>query len=126
MVACQEVAHTFGLDHQDENFDNPNLGTCMDYTSDPDGTIKVQLSNLHPNAHDFEELVTMYTHLDSTTTVGQTVQKGAPADVDLSDVGSLGREIHRSADGRSSIFERDFGHGNKVITHVFWAEPRGK
>src|SRR5215207_1679842 len=23
LVACQEIAHDFGLDHQDENFDNP-------------------------------------------------------------------------------------------------------
>ena len=37
LVMCQEVAHDFGLDHQDETFDNPNLGTCMDYTNDPDG-----------------------------------------------------------------------------------------
>lgn len=35
LVTCQEVGHTFGLDHRDENFDNGNLGTCMDYTNDP-------------------------------------------------------------------------------------------
>ncbi len=28
-VMCQEVGHTFGLDHQDTTFDNPNLGSCM-------------------------------------------------------------------------------------------------
>jgi hypothetical protein len=39
---CQEVGHTFGLDHQDENFNNTNLGTCMDYTNDPS-------TNQHPN-----------------------------------------------------------------------------
>lgn len=38
MVVCQEIAHDFGLDHQDENFSNTNLGTCMDYTNDPSGT----------------------------------------------------------------------------------------
>ena len=27
----QEIGHTFGLDHQDENFSNANLGSCMDY-----------------------------------------------------------------------------------------------
>src|SRR5206468_5527238 len=27
LVTCQEVGHTFGLDHQDTNFDNKNLGT---------------------------------------------------------------------------------------------------
>lgn len=34
-VMCQELGHDFGLDRQDETFDTPNLGTCMDYTSDP-------------------------------------------------------------------------------------------
>src|SRR5262249_27429540 len=37
MVMCQEVGHDFGLDHQDTNFNNTNLGTCMDYTNIPDG-----------------------------------------------------------------------------------------
>src|SRR5262249_8331454 len=69
LVACQEIGHTFGLDHQDENFSNPNLGTCMDYTNDPDGTIYGQLDNTHPNQHDYDELVTIYSHKDSTSTV---------------------------------------------------------
>ena len=56
---------TFGLDHQDEVFDNPNLGTCMDYTNDPS-------TNQHPNQHDYDELALIYSHLDSTTTVGTT------------------------------------------------------
>ncbi|HXG40454.1 MAG TPA: hypothetical protein VNJ28_05885, partial [Candidatus Limnocylindrales bacterium] len=67
LVMCQEVGHTFGLDHQDETFDNPTLGTCMDYTNDPDGPP----SNEHPNAHDYEQLETIYAHLDSTTTIRQ-------------------------------------------------------
>ena len=125
MVVCQEVAHTLGLDHQDEVFDNPNLGTCMDYTNNPSRDDGVG-NNLHPNAHDFEELGIIYNHLDTTTTVGQTTQKSAAPELDASDPGSWGREIRRSADGRSSLFERDFGNDNKIITHVFWAEPRGK
>ncbi|OHA27423.1 MAG: hypothetical protein A3C06_04685, partial [Candidatus Taylorbacteria bacterium RIFCSPHIGHO2_02_FULL_46_13] len=66
LVTCQEVGHTFGLDHQDENFSNTNLNTCMDYTSNP-------VSNQHPNAHDFEELESMYAHGDSFTTVLSSV-----------------------------------------------------
>ena len=46
MVMCQEVGHTFGLGHQDENFSNGNLGTCMDYTSDPDGPPANRAPNL--------------------------------------------------------------------------------
>lgn len=57
LVMCQEVGHTLGLAHQDETFGNLNLGTCMDYTNDPDGTLKDpdQLSNEHPNQHDYDE-----------------------------------------------------------------------
>jgi hypothetical protein len=64
LVICQEVGHTFGLDHQDTNFGNTNLGTCMDYTSDPDGGKKYGPDNEHPNAHDYEELELIYAHLD--------------------------------------------------------------
>ena len=59
-MICQEIAHDFGLDHQDENFSNPNLGTCMDYTSDPEGPP----SNEHPNQHDYDQLESIYSHLD--------------------------------------------------------------
>src|SRR3989304_1290910 len=70
LVICQEVAHPFGLGHQDENFDNPNLGTCMDYTRDPS-------TNQHPNQHDYDELELIYSHLDSTATVSAApVSKG--------------------------------------------------
>ena len=112
LVSCQEVGHTFGLDHQDEDFTNPNLGTCMDYTTDPS-------TNQHPNAHDYEELEIIYAHLDSFSTVGGATPRGRPQSLDTR--ASWGREVARSADGRSSRFERDFGHGNKVITFVIWA-----
>ena len=29
LVMCQEIGHDFGLDHQDENFNNANLLTCI-------------------------------------------------------------------------------------------------
>ena len=122
LVMCQEVGHIFGLDHQDENFSNANLGTCMDYTNDPS-------TNQHPNAHDYEELVTIYGHTDSTTTVGQTVQSGpgkgkmppAMADIDISGPGQWGKLIHSSHGGWKELYELDFGGGHKVFTFVIWA-----
>jgi hypothetical protein len=117
MVMCQEVGHTFGLDHQDENFDNTPLGTCMDYTSDP-------TPNQHPNAHDYEELQIIYSHLDSSTTVG-----GMPAEVangDFSALADWGKAIHHSADGRASLYMREFAGGHRIFTFVFWAEGRGR
>ena len=114
-VMCQEVGHIFGLDHQDEGFSNANLGTCMDYTNFPE-------SNQHPNAHDYEMLETMYSHLDSSTTIAQTSASNLQ---DSNNPQDWGKEVRRSADGRASVFVKDAGQGNKIIRHVFWAEPRG-
>ncbi|MGH9601884.1 MAG: hypothetical protein ACRD24_05790 [Terriglobales bacterium] len=118
LVMCQEIAHDFGLDHQDETFNNGNLGSCMDYTSDPDGPP----SNEHPNSHDFAQLETIYTHLDSTTTVGQTVSPhpGAMNNIDLEGPGQWGRLVRRTHDGGAEIYEQDFGRGHKVFTFVIW------
>lgn len=130
LVMCQEIAHDFGLDHQDETFDNPNLGSCMDYTNDPDGGFggasNNDPSNEHPNAHDYAQIENIYAHLDSTTTIGQSVNNNGqtpPAmnDLDLEGPGQWGRLISSSRNGRVQTFELDFGSGNKVITHVFWA-----
>jgi hypothetical protein len=132
LVMCQEVGHTFGLDHQDEGFNNGNLGTCMDYTSDPDGPP----SNEHPNAHDYEQLVTIYSHTDATTTVGQTVQSGPGkgklppvlTDPDSDEPVQLGtaqwgKLVRSTNNGRTELYELDLGGGHKVLTHIIWAEP---
>ncbi|QQG41412.1 MAG: hypothetical protein HYV90_04625 [Candidatus Woesebacteria bacterium] len=119
MVMCQEVGHTLGLDHQDEIFDNANLGTCMDYTSDPS-------TNQHPNQHDYDELNTIYSHLDSFTTIGQTTGQVArqlgqlAANQDLDNPGEWGRSIRDN--GKIAVFERNLGLGNKVFTFVIWAK----
>jgi hypothetical protein len=120
LVVCQEVGHTFGLDHQDENFSNPNLGTCMDYTNNP-------ASNQHPNAHDYEELETIYSHLDSTTTVGADVPPSPQsAAANLDDPSEWGRLRKSSQGGHVQKFERDLGNGQKVFTFVIWAQPEAE
>jgi hypothetical protein len=120
LVMCQEVGHIFGLAHQDEAFDNPNLGTCMDYTNNP-GT------NQYPNAHDYQQLEFIYNHLDSTTTVdaASTNHPSAMSNRDFDRPSSWGRLVKRSKDGAREIYERDFGGGHKVVTHVFWALEEG-
>ncbi|HSA94063.1 MAG TPA: hypothetical protein VLE48_13695 [Terriglobales bacterium] len=118
LVMCQEIGHTFGLDHQDENFGNGNLGTCMDYTNDPDGPP----TNEHPNAHDYTQLENIYAHLDKTTTVGQTVSKhpNAMNAIDFEGPGQWGRLVARSRNGGTEVYELDFGGGHKVVTFVIW------
>src|SRR3990167_10216992 len=129
LVMCQEIAHDFGLDHQDEKFNNANLGSCMDYTSDPDGPP----SNEHQNAHDFEQLELIYAHLDSITTVSATAPSKKngrnqsfnfelPDTTDPDELREWGRVVRRDARNRASLYERDLGRGEKVLTHVLWAE----
>lgn len=136
MVVCQEVGHTFGLDHQDETFSNTNLGTCMDYTDNPLGPP----SNEHPNKHDYDELVTIYSHVDSTTTIINSTGGGSdggggggscnphkPGCTGASnDPSGWGRLVSTSHDGHQQVFELDLGNGRKMITHVLWAEPHGR
>lgn len=120
-VACQEIGHTFGLAHQDENFYNLNLGTCMDYTNDPtrnDGAG----DNLHPNQHDYDELDLIYAHLDTTNTSFSSVSSARAADIDTSDRAEWGKSIRDSADGRTSLYVRELAHGEKVFTFVVWAD----
>lgn len=139
MVMCQEVGHTFGLDHQDEDFYNANLGTCMDYTSDPDGSINGQLDNQHPNTHDYDMMEEIYAHLNSSGEGGGPGNgkgggngggngggKGKPADVgagiDLTNPSSWGQVIREDAQGNASLFMRELPNGQVLITHVLWVE----
>jgi hypothetical protein len=126
-VMCQEVGHTFGLDHQDERFTNLNLGTCMDYTNDPSGQAGTNgtLNNEHPNQHDYEQLETIYAHLDGSTTVGQRTGAMPPAmaEINLDGPRQWGKEVKTSPNGRTSVYEHDFGDGRKVTTFVIWANP---
>ena len=115
-MACQEIGHTLGLDHQDENFNNANLGTCMDYTNNPS-------TNQHPNAHDYEELGIIYGHLDSFATLlsGTIGKNNAGAEASLSDA-ELGTVLKKDSRGRPSLYGRDIGKGEKLFTFVYWAE----
>lgn len=114
LVMCQEIGHTLGLHHQDESFDNPDLGTCMDYTGDPS-------SNQQPNQHDYDMLETIYDHLDASTTVGATTGgRGAGAAFGES-ASEWGRAIGHDGDGRPSLFVRDVGPGQRAFTFVVWA-----
>ena len=131
LVMCQEVGHTFGLDHQDTNFNNANLGTCMDYTNSP-GT------NQHPNAGDYDELLCIYDpasagktltngghsctgtgHLDSSTTISAALPAGSAASAAAAS--GWGREVARLNGGHTSVFVNDLGGGNQVVTFVIWA-----
>lgn len=114
-VMCQEIGHTFGLDHQDENFNNANLGSCMDYTSDPS-------TNQHPNAHDFEQLASIYGHSDSyeTAIAAATGGNGRAGPSFGQDGEDWGQAVRTDGKGRPSVFVKNENGGQK-ITWVYWA-----
>ncbi|MDQ3024735.1 MAG: hypothetical protein M3R04_10225 [bacterium] len=116
-VMCQEVAHTFGLDHQSE--DGSSLDTCMDYFSNTGANATSTLST-KPNAHDFDQLNIIYQHLDSTTTVAAMSAMAASKSDVTDDPISWGHRIRQSANGRHSHYERLNGDGSKTLTHVYW------
>ena len=125
-VACQELGHNIGLDHQDEVFDNTSLDSCMDYQAVP---------YAWANAHDFEQLETIYSHPDSYNSYAGGDDDGASGGTcnappgkgcNKAGVGqgnadqgwgiSLGR---RGAEERFLRIDQD---GTRHITFVTWAE----
>jgi hypothetical protein len=101
-VLCQEIGHTFGLDHQDES--GADLHTCMDYATNPDA------DNMHPNRHDYEQLAIIYRHLDSSSTIASATATSA---------GSK-RVVHTTRVDRSTIVKR-YADGSMRVTYIVWA-----
>jgi hypothetical protein len=99
-VMCQEIGHGFGLDHQDES--GADLNTCMDYSN--------ALDNPSPNAHDYQQLETIYAHLDSSSTVGQSLpDEAAPIATERWDT------------IRTSRIVEYYGNGFTRVTFILWA-----
>jgi hypothetical protein len=124
MVTCQEIGHGFGLDHQDVNFTNTNLGTCMDYTNNPLGPP----SNVAPDQHDRDQLTSMYGKKEKGGGGGGKPGGGGPPGKNKASFAPLsggnsewGRAIGFDGNGNANKFELDLGNGNKLITHVLWA-----
>ena len=129
-VLCQEVGHTFGLDHQSD--DGSDLNTCMDYAD--------ALDNPSPNSHDYQQLNTIYSHLDGAGSGGGTGgsskggkgnkggksggAKGATAaqaalpTPPAFPAGYHGRGDHRP--GHTDVFVTEV-NGQTVVQSVIWA-----
>lgn len=142
-VMCQEVGHTFGLDHQDEDKLNINLGSCMDYTRDPSGTLETNgtLSNEHPNNHDFDQLNLIYAHTDgwqlsstgpassavSVSTADQPPRgrPGIPTNLGAPELNpsDWGRAVANDNKRRGRVFVRDLSGGTQLTTFVLWTDP---
>ena len=126
-VMCQEIGHGFGLGHQDES--GKDLNTCMDYAN--------ALDNPSPNAHDYQQLETIYAHLDSTTTLASvfnvmTDSLSRPPTMHeiIAGADQWGAPIRFDSKGRPSVFIMPIGvnHAGEqefTLTHVLWAPSWG-
>jgi hypothetical protein len=99
----------------------------MDYTNDPSGTAGTNgtLSNEHPNKHDYDQLVTIYSHLDNTTTVSRASASGtlppAANQGNFNSRAQWGQLVRESRNEQLAIYKRDFGGVGKLVTFVIWA-----
>src|SRR3989338_6134654 len=116
LVMCQEIAHVFGLSHQDENFYNTNLQSCMDYTANPDGPP----SNEHPNTHDYQQLEEIYAHVDSMTTLSQSISNKAQNNINIENWLNFTKKDFGDMGGKFSVLEHHLGNGDKLVEFITW------
>jgi hypothetical protein len=82
----------------------------MDYASNPDA------DNMHPNTHDYDELALIYSHLDSSTTIGSAAASSTDAARGAPPV-----SVARSDRIKDSTITERFGDGSARVTHIIWA-----
>jgi hypothetical protein len=127
-VTCQELGHDVGLDHQDEDFDNTSLESCMDYQDPPWPS---------PNQHDYEQLQTIYGHTDPYNSYAGGDGDGgggggcnAPPGKGCNKSGIGQDEVERGwgmslgRRGNKEKFMRIDPEGIRHITFVTWVEGR--
>jgi len=135
LVICQEIGHNFGLGHVNVVFGNRNVGSCMDYTNDPDGGGAYGPSNMHPYAHDYALINSKHNHIgfDIPGQIAEGMEaeeEAAPRETEmprameaynpvvLSQFGTLKQ---KGDGGRTAVYEIQFASGWKAVNFVTWA-----
>ena len=121
-VTCQELGHEVGLDHQDVDFNNVSLFSCMDYQNPP---------YEYPNTHDYAQLEIIYADTDGYNSYssgggGGTEPCNAPPGkgCNKSDVGNNGDSgfgMSLGRRGQVETFIRIGPDGTRIVTFVTWA-----
>ncbi|RZV36626.1 MAG: hypothetical protein EX272_07795 [Chromatiales bacterium] len=123
-VTCQELGHNVGLGHQDEDFNNQSLFSCMDYQDPPFE---------FPNQHDYDQLETIYGHTDSYDSYTGGGDSGGGGSCNAppgkgcnkagigSDNANNGWGISLGRRGQQETFMRIDPDGTRHLVHVTWA-----
>ena len=107
-VLCQEVGHTFGLDHQK----SPKKQTCMNAQWGLTSS-----SFVSPNPHDYDQLASIYAHLDPISEEGGN--GGGPCDKKRDHP-----KCQAGSPGHSFEVER-LANGQIMLTWITWAPGYG-
>lgn len=105
-VMCQELGHTFGLGHTSE--DGTSQNTCMDYSQSATSTA--------PNAHDYDQLVAQYTHLDSYNSYSTSTAAVSAAQAAMAGRVPMGLRVN--GNGRHETWVAHDGKGGTWVHHV--------
>jgi hypothetical protein len=116
------LGHNIGLGHQDEDFNNTSLFSCMDYQNPP---------YEYPNPHDYEQLDTIYGHTDSYDSYTGAAGGGgggggcnAPPGKGCNKSGAngaVGWGMSLGRKGNAETFIRIDPDGARHLVHVTWA-----
>lgn len=113
-VMCQEVGHLFGLGHTSE--DGSTQNTCMDYSQSSTST--------RPNSHDYAQLSSQYSHLDSSNSyvTGLAAGSGKPGKGNLQGANGMAGENPMGIRVRKGVFDEVWaapdGAGGTWIHHI--------
>ena len=128
-VTCQELGHNVGLGHQDEDFNNTSLFSCMDYQNPP---------YEYPNNHDYAQLDSIYGHTDAYDSYAGGSGGSSGGDGGGGCNSPPGRGCNKSGIGQSNgeigwgislgrrgnheTFVRIDPDGTRHLTHVRWVD----
>jgi len=117
-VMCHEIGHGFGLPHRDENTNNPDLGTCLDYTRNPG-------NNMSPDETDFSNLIDLYGEF-STRRARRISSTNNSNDVSHFNKINTSRDYKEGLllyqSEKKEIYELNLGGNIKVVTTVLLAK----